>query len=147
RLVASPTVNTKGFSGTWADDGRHYCSMVSKSAQPPAGGEPATLQLTAVGQAPKNVAQVGRMADQAGSGVASCSIERDRAVVADYGSAGNTVQFWVVQLSTGRILWTRSYTGQDVSSFDIRPSRDGQYITEIIYNHSTGKSPTTIYGP
>ena len=146
RLVASPTVNTKGFSGTWADDGRHYCSMVSKSALPPAGGEPATLQLTAVGQAPKNVAQVGRMADQAGSGVASCSIERDRAVVANYGSAGNTVQFWVVQLSTGRILWTRSYTGQDVSSFDIRPSRDGQFIAENKYIPSVG-TVTTIYGP
>jgi len=140
RLVASPTVNTKGFSGTWADDGRHYCSMVSKSAQPPAGGEPATLQLTAVGQAPKNVAQVGRMADQAGSGVASCSIERDRAVVANYGSSGSTVQFWVVQLSTGRILWTRP-------SGDIRTSRDGQYIAEISYDQSTGRSTTTIYSP
>ena len=140
RLVASPTVNTKGFSGTWADDGRHYCSMVSKSALPPAGGEPATLQLTVVGKAPKNVAQVGRMADQASSGVAACSIERDRAVVADYASSGNTVQFWVVQLSTGRILWTRP-------SGDIRTSRDGQYIAEIIYNQSTGKSTTTIYGP
>jgi len=140
RLVASPTVNTKGFSGTWADDGRHYCSMVSKSALPPAGGEPATLQLTAVGQAPKNVAQVGRMADQAGSGVASCSIERDRAVVANYGSSGSTVQFWVVQLSTGRILWTRP-------SGDIRTSRDGQYIAEISYDQSTGRSTTTIYSP
>jgi hypothetical protein len=28
-LVASPAVTTKGFAGTWADDGQHYCSMVS----------------------------------------------------------------------------------------------------------------------
>jgi hypothetical protein len=144
-VVATSATGFKGF-GTWADDGQHYCSMVSKSAQPPAGGEPATLQLTAVGQAPKNIVQVGRMADQASSGVRSCSIERDRAVVADYGSSGNTVQFWVVQLSTGRILWTRSYVGQDMSTFDIWPSRDAQFIAENKYTPSVG-SVTTIYGP
>jgi hypothetical protein len=144
-LVAASATGFKGF-GTWTDDGQHYCSMVSKSAQPPAGGEPATLQLTAVGQAPKNIVQVGRMADQASSGVRSCSIERDRAVVANYGSSGNTVQFWVVQLSTGRILWTRSYGGQDVSTFDIQPSRDAQFIAENKYTPSVG-SVTTIYGP
>jgi hypothetical protein len=138
-LVAPSATGFKGF-GTWADDGQHYCSMVSKSALPPAGGEPATLQLTAVGQAPKNVVQVGRMADQASSGVASCSIEHDRAVVANYSSSGNTVQFWVVQLSTGRILWTRP-------SGDIRSSRDAQYIAEISYNQATGSSTTTIYSP
>jgi hypothetical protein len=139
-VVASPAVTTKGFAGTWADDGRHYCSMVSKSALPPAGGEPATLQVTTVGQAPRNVLQVGRMFDQASAGVASCSIEHDRAVVANYSSSGNTVQFWVVQLSTGRILWTRP-------SGDIRSSRDGQYIAEISYNQATGSSTTTIYSP
>jgi len=33
-VVAQVASNTKGFQGTWADDGRHYCSMVSKSAAP-----------------------------------------------------------------------------------------------------------------
>src|ERR1700737_5357682 len=64
-IVASPAVKTRGFPGLWSDDGQHYCSVVSKSALPPAGGEPATLQLTAVGQAPRNVIQVGKMYDQA----------------------------------------------------------------------------------
>ncbi len=144
-VVATPVTRFKGF-GTWADDGQHYCTMVSKSAQPPAGGEPATLQLTAVGQAPRNVVQVGRLADQAGSGVAACSIQRDRAVVADYGSPGNTVEFWVVQMSTGRILWTRSYRGENVSTFTIQASTDGQFIAENKYTPSGG-SVTTIYGP
>jgi hypothetical protein len=141
-VVASPAVNTKGFAGTWSDDGQHYCSMVSKSALPPAGGEPATLQLTAVGQAPRNVIQVGKMYDQASAYVAACSIEKDRAVVVQgTGTAPNTVQFWVVQLSTGRILWTRSETGDTVAS------RDGQYIAEISVNQATGTSTTTIYSP
>jgi hypothetical protein len=138
-VVAASATGFKGF-GTWADDGQHYCTMVSKSALPPAGGEPATLQLTAVGQAPKNVAQVGRMYEQAGASVAACSIEKDRAVVTQLSSPGIAVQFWVVQLSTGRILWTRA-------GGDIRTSRDGQYIAEISYHQSTGRSTTTIYSP
>lgn len=138
-VVASPPVTTKGFAGTWADDGRHYCGMVSKSALPPAGGEPATLQVTALGQAPRNVVQVGSMYDQASAGVAACSIARDRAVVVQSNSTGNTVQFWVVQLSTGRILWTRSGGG------DIRSSLDGQYLAEISYSQAPGKATTTIY--
>jgi hypothetical protein len=137
-LVASPAVTTKGFPGTWADDGQHYCSMVSKSQLPPAGGEPATLQVTAVGQAPRNVVQVARMYDQASAGVAACSIEKDRAVVVQSTSIGTAVQFWVVQLSSGRILWTRP-------SGDISASRDGQYIAEISYNQATKTSTTTIY--
>jgi hypothetical protein len=50
------------------------------------------------------------------------------------------VQVWVIQLSTGRVLWTRSNTG------DIRTSIDGQYIAEISYNQATRNSTTTIYG-
>src|SRR5258708_17009486 len=118
--IVAATTGYKGF-GTWADGGQHYCRMFSKSALQPAGGEPAALQVTAVGQAPRNVLQVGRMFDQASAGVAACSIEKDRAVVIQSTSTGNTVQFWVVQLSTGRILWTRSDGG------DIRSSLDGQY--------------------
>src|SRR5205823_2911787 len=123
-VVAVPTTGVKGF-GTWADDGQHYCSLVSKSALPPAGGESATLQLTAVGQAPKNVAQVGRMYDQSGASVAACSIEKDRA-----GELGH-----------------HSAVLLDGAGGDIRTSRDGQYIAEISYNQSTRRSTTTIYGP
>jgi hypothetical protein len=140
-VVASPVVDTKGFPGTWADDGQHYCRMVSKSQLPPAGGEPATLQVVAVGQPPRNVVQVGRMYDQSSTGVAACSIQKDRAIVVHAGPTGNTLEFWVVQLSTGRILWTRPNGG------DIRTSRDGQYIAEISYNQATRTSTTTIYGP
>jgi hypothetical protein len=46
----------------------------------------------------------------------------------------------VVQLSTGRILWTRP-------SGDIRASRDGQYIAEITSDQATGSATTTIYSP
>jgi len=137
-VVATSATSSKGF-GTWADDGKHYCSMVSSSQLPPAGGEPATLQLTTVGQVPRNVAQVAHMYDQASSGVVACSVNKDQAVVAQWTSIGTATQFWVLQLSTGRILWTRPNSG------DVRASVDGQYIAEISYNQGTLVSTTTIY--
>jgi hypothetical protein len=138
-VVAASATGFKGF-GTWTDDGQHYCSMVSKIAQPPGGVAPSTLQVTTVGQPPRSVVQIGSFGDQTSVGVAACSLEKDLAVVAQSASSGNTVQFWVVKLSTGRILWTRP-------SGDIRSSRNGQYIAEISYNQSTGKSASTIYSP
>jgi hypothetical protein len=137
-VVATLPGNTKGFPGTWADDGQHYCSMASESPFGQPGGKPTTLQVTAVGQAPRNVVQVGRAYEQAGIGVAACSIEKDRAVVVQSSSTGNTVQFWVVQISTGRILWTRANGG------DLGSSRDGQYLAEV---GNATRSTTTIYGP
>jgi hypothetical protein len=80
------------------------------------------------------------MYDQASAGIAACSMEKNRAVVVQLTSIGTAVQLWVVQLSTGRVLWTRP-------SADIRSSRDGQYIAEISYDQATGKSATTIYSP
>ncbi len=136
-VVATLPKITKGFPGTWADDGQHICTMVSENPFGQPGGKPATLQVSVLGRSPRNVVQVGRAYEQTGIGVAACSIEKDLAVAVQSGSAGNTVQFWVVQLSTGRILWTRSNGG------DIRVSRDGQYIAEISYSQPGGGSATT----
>ena len=135
-VPASP--NFKSFPGTWADDGRHICSMFSESPFGQPNGKPTTLQLTTVGQSPRNVVKVGVVYEQTSIGVDACSIEKDRAVVVQSGSMGNTVQFWVVQLSTGRILWTRANGG------DFQSSRDGQYIAEV--SQPTGGT-TTVYGP
>jgi hypothetical protein len=139
-VVATLAGNTKGFPGTWGDDERHYCSMASRDTLGQVGGVPATLQVTAVGQAPVNVVQIGRVYEQTSAGIAACSIDKDRAVAVQSSSTGTAVQFWVVQLSTRRVLWTRP-------SGDIRASRDGEYIAEINYSEATGKSTTTIFGP
>src|SRR5207245_2174624 len=96
--------NQKGFAGWWADDGRHYCQLVSASALPPAGGEPATLRLSAPGETSRAVAQVGSMGDQFGAGVVACSVLRDRAMVVQWNADGSWRQFGMVLLSTGRIL-------------------------------------------
>jgi hypothetical protein len=148
-VVATLTSTTKGFPGPWADDGRHYCSMISKSALPPAGGEPTTLQITAVGQAPRNVVQVGTAYQQSSTGIGACSIEKDRAVVIQPGGQGiGTRQYWVVQLSTGRILWTRTTPFDGQTTSEVSASRDAQYIAVATYQccPATAAS-TTIYGP
>jgi WD40 repeat protein len=90
--------------------------------------------------------QVGRKYEQSSTGVAACSIEKDRAIIVHSGPVGNTLQFWVVQLSTGRIMWTRSYP-VDGESVDIRTSRDGQFIAENKSNCCPATtSTTTVYG-
>jgi hypothetical protein len=123
--------------------------MVGENPFGQPNGKPTTLQVSVLGQAPRNVVQVGRAYEQSSIGVATCSIEKDRAVVVQSGGQGiGTAQFWVVQLATGRILWTRSYTIDGLNSVDIRPSRDGEYIAEIKHRCCPATaSTTTIYGP
>jgi hypothetical protein len=144
-VVAPYGGNMKGF-GTWADDERHYCQMVSRSAIPPPSGEPTSLQLAAPGETTRTIAQVGTAGQQVAVGVAACSVLLDRGVVVQSGGQGiGTRQLWVVQLSTGRILWTRSYVS-DSSIVTIAASRDGQYIAEV--HSGPGQVPgTTVYGP
>jgi hypothetical protein len=127
---------SKGLPQAWADDGQHFCTIVSPIPHGEPGGVPATLQLTAVGGAPRNVAQAGRVFDQTSVGVVACSVQNDRAVVTQNNSLGTASQFWVVQLSTGRILWTRP-------SSDIVASRDGRYVAEIVYDLQTHQTATT----
>ena len=142
QVVASLGPNHKGFGGTWADDERHYCQSVGRSAVPPPSGEPATLQLAAPGSAPRTIAQVGTVFQQASIGANACSVLGDRAVIVQSGGQGiGTRQFWVVQLSTGRILWTRSYA-TDSAIVTIVASRDGRYIAEV--RSGTGQASSTV---
>src|SRR5262245_50374380 len=60
-IVATWDTGSKGF-GAWADDGRHYCQMVTPGS-PHAAPQPATLQLVSPGQPPRDVAQVGTVSD------------------------------------------------------------------------------------
>ena len=147
-VVATLPGNTKGFPGTWADDGQHYCSMASASPLGQPGGNPTTLQVTTVGKQTRNVVQVGRAYEQAFIEVAACSIEKDRAVIVQSGSSHNAFQLWVVQLSSGRILWTRSYTADGTTMVNIQASRDGQFIAENQNSCCpTATRATTVYGP
>jgi hypothetical protein len=138
RLVASGTFGAKGFGGTWADDGQHFCQMVPFDTLG-ANGLPATLQVVTPGQPPHNVAQVGKVYEQVITRVAACSVRKDRAVVVQgYGNSPSTAQYWMVQLSTGKVLWTHSF---DVSNaVTVVASPGAEFIAE-----NSGTS-STIYG-
>jgi hypothetical protein len=143
-IARYPSGNQKGFEGIWADDEQHFCQMVSASALPPAGGEPATLRLGAPGTTPKNIAQVAAMYDQASAGVVACSVRHDRAVIVQWDSIGNSRQFWVVQLSTGRILLDSARLS--ITMQNVWASPDGQYIA-VVRPASGQGTETSVYSP
>jgi hypothetical protein len=87
------------------------------------------------------VAKVGQVYAQAATYVAACSVQADRAVVVQLGGVS---QYWVIQLSSGRVLWRRDFgfntsTGQYELAV---ASRDGRYIAEV---HNTGTPVQPIF--
>jgi hypothetical protein len=132
------------FVGTWADDDHHYCQV-----QPRFGGATAvtgTLQLTTPGGTPRDVVRIGsQAASEYTLTVGACSMLADRAVLVQHtptvGSGGNTIdQYWVVQLSSGHVLWTRDLRGAGVAR--VIASRDSRYVAEV-----PTSGATTIFGP
>ena len=141
KVIAQGVFGAKFFGGTWADDDMHVCQIVPYDYLG-AAGAPATLQLMVPGQAPRNVVQVGHVYEQAAIWVGACSVLSDRAVVVQSAGQGvGTNQLWVVQLSTGKILWTRSY---DLNGLPVQitASRDGRFIAE---QHATAAGSTTVW--
>jgi hypothetical protein len=131
----------KGFAGTWADDGLHFCLMVPIDFLG-ANGVQGTLQLITPGSAPKVVAKVGRVYEQATLLVAACSVRHDRAIVVQtYGNSPGAAQYWVIQLSTGKVLWTHQF---DMSNpVTVVASPQAQYIAE---SQVAVGGTTTIFG-
>jgi len=147
QLIASGTFGAKYFSGTWADDEVHFCQMVPFDYLG-ANGVPATLQIVTPGSPPRNVIQVGNVYEQASISVAACSVLEDRAVVVQSFGNGGPAQYWVVQLSTGKILWGHKF-GSSSGPAAVVSSRDGLYVAE---NQTKPGLPitaasSTIYGP
>ena len=123
----------------WADDGVHFCDLVRIQSRDVTG--PGMLQIGAAGLPRKNITQIGTFAaanlQGGGPTLVACSPGGDRAVVyqAPPGGVG-VVQIWVIQLSTGRKLWTGGSGGWIVAS------HDGKYVAL-----ENGSGQTTIYGP
>ncbi len=146
RPVAPLTVDGKGLP-VWADDGRTLCRTMPETAG--VTGVPATLQLESVGGQWRSIGQYGTAAESLGVGIAACSTLNDRAVLlqAHYQGGGASV-IWVVQLSTGRVLWSRTYPLNGTAKIDVAASRDGSLV-------AVGQSTccprsgvaTTLYGP
>jgi len=147
QLMASGTFGAKYFSGTWADDEMHFCQMVPFDYLG-ANGVPATLQIVTPGSPPRNVIQVGNVYEQASISVAACSVLEDRAVVVQSFGDGGPAQYWVVQLSTGKTLWSHKF-GSSSGPAAVVSSRDGMYVAENLTKPGLPVSAagSTIYGP
>jgi hypothetical protein len=124
----------------WADDGVRYCNIVRTKSRDVTG--PGMLQIGVPGQASRNVVQVGTFGAAGlmagGPAVIACSPAADRAVAYQSGGQGvGVVDFWVIQLSSGRTLWSGGGGGAWIAA-----SHDGRYVA---LSPAPG-FPTTIYG-
>jgi hypothetical protein len=74
------------------------------------------------------VATAGSVGQSSRLDIAACSATSDRAVIAGNGRDGTT-EIRVIALSTGRLLYQKSYAGATVN---VTSSRDGRYVAEQI---------------
>jgi hypothetical protein len=140
-VVATGTYGAKFWEATWADDERHFCFM-SPFDNAGAAGIPTTLMLSAPGEPPKAIAQVGTLYNQTTVTVLTCSVLGDRAVVVQSAGQGiGIAQYWVIQLSTGKVLWSRA----NPAAPRLVASRDGTYVAEDVTAGQTVGS--TVFGP
>jgi len=89
---------------------------------------------------PRNIARIGTFLPDASNGggpsIVACSPGSDRAVVYQSGGQGTGVtRFWVLQLSTGRVLWTGGSGGW------IAASHDGRFVAL-----AAAPNDSTIFG-
>jgi hypothetical protein len=122
----------------WADDGAHFCDVIRTASRDTSGR--GILRIGSPNQPTRNVAQVGMFgpatSNAGGPVVIACSPAADRAVVYQAGGQGvGVVDFWVIQLSSGRTLWTGA------GGAWIAASHDGRYVA---LNSAPGE-PTAIY--
>jgi hypothetical protein len=100
-----------------ADDSQSIC-------QPDSGQ---TWLMTGPLRGPMHrVAPVGPTGPRAGLDIIACSVTNDRAVIAENSIAGTAIR--VIALSTGRLLYQRSYAG----GASVISSRDGRYLAEQV---------------
>ena len=130
-VVASGSFGFKYFQGTWADDEVHFC-LITPFDNPGPSGVPTTLHLVdAHTGSSRDVVRVGTLNEQTSVRVAACSTEFDRAVVVQSGGQGvGTAQYWVIELSTGKIVWTHNFQETSGPAVQVVSSRDGQTIAE-----------------
>jgi hypothetical protein len=146
----APNSIVNDFLGAWADDEQHYCQVIPASASG-AKPEPGTLQLTTPGGSPREVVQVGNQGPSGTTLYATvCSVLGDRAIVVERDDTH--IQYWVVQLSSGHVLWTHTFADTCPPAYptvvtacgipNVVASRDGRYVAEV---QPTGV--TTFLGP
>ena len=101
-----------------ADDSRSVCKVV--------GAGPFWLETGPLSGPMRRMALGSSTGARAGFDILACSVMSDRAVIADNGMGG-TATIRVFALTSGRLLYQRSYGGAGVNLIS---SRDGRYVAE-----------------
>lgn len=113
------------YVGMTADDSRSIC-IVGDPRGGVGGGQ--LWLLTGPVRGPlRRVVPANWVGAGPGSWIVACSTANDRVVVATAGDRGLTTGIRVIALSTGRVLYQRSYAGLGAG---IISSRDGRYLAE-----------------
>ena len=133
----------KSFSATWADDGVHFC-LIEPFDTLGANGIPAILREGSAEGGVSTIMQVGKIYEQDSTYVASCSFAADRAIVVQSGGQGiGVAQYWLVQVSAAKVLWTHDFaTGHMPMSLVTSP--DSHRIAEN-FQAPDGSETSTVY--
>lgn len=143
RSVVKGVFGLKSFAATWADDGVHYCLMQPFDVLG-ADGVPATLMVGSTEGGMQPVMSVGKVYEQTSIYVAGCAFQDDRALVVQSGGQGiGVAEYWVVQVSTHQVLWTRSFTSAD-APLSVVSSHDVAFVAEN-YPAGSGVEESVVY--
>jgi len=113
--AARPAYASTAFA---ADDSRSVCKVVETG--------PFWLEAGPLRGPSRRVVLLGSGGGRVGFDILACSMTSDRAVIADNGMGG-TAAVRVIALTTGRLVYQRSYGAAGVSLIS---SRDGRYLAE-----------------
>jgi hypothetical protein len=113
-----------------ADDSRSRCDVVDTGSQ-------LWLMTGPIVGPLHRVAAAGLAGARNGPAILACSVANDRAVLADIGMGGTT-SVRVIGLTTGRVLYQRSYSDLGLG---VISSRDGQYLAEQIPKYDAQGQP------
>jgi hypothetical protein len=132
------TYSGKDLTFFWADDGIHYCALVRTASRDVSSS--GQLMIAEPSGPPRNIARIGTFPPASSNGggpnIVACSPGSDRAGVYQSGGQGTGVtQFWVLQLSTGRVIWTGGSGGW------IAASHDGRFVAL-----SAAPDDSTVFG-
>jgi len=117
-----------------ADDSTSICALAYPGGA--AGAGQPGLFTGPIGGPMRRVAMADWLGAPSPLGIFACSVAGDRAVVGDMEDRGITTSIRVIALSTGRVLYQRSYAGLGAR---ISSSRDGRYLAEQTPPYEVGQ--------
>jgi hypothetical protein len=123
---------------TWADDSRHVCLATPLPGQ----GSPSQISYGLPDSSLTDLGKFGSWAVQVpGAIVLACSASSNRVVISNVGGENDTSDVWVINPSTGVVIYHRSYSTTNKTNGNgvfVVASPNGDYLAET--DSSTGSA-------